>query len=357
LPRHPLTLLAAAAALLAAPAFAAEGVLEINQTCATQTGCFEGDKAGFPVTITDAAAAKSFRLTSDLVVPSELITAVSIDSNLVRIDLGGFAVRGPVTCTGTPLVCSPTGPGNGIAVTSPAREAVEVRNGAVSGMGGRGVSVGVAGVVENVRATRNGSRGIQAGSGGVVRGSTASFNGGQGILVAVGAQIVGSVVEHNGGEGINANSSAVVMIGNTAQDNGATGILCGSAAILKNNTSSFNGSHGIATGSSAMLSENTVLQNFDDGIRCTDRCNISGNSVSFNGDAVGDEGIRCGSACTVRGNMVSVTFGKGAALDLGATSAYRENLVDAAGAGSVVGGVNRGDNLCTGTAAVLASCP
>jgi len=36
---------------LAMPARASDGVLEINQTCAIQTGCFAGDTAGFPVTI------------------------------------------------------------------------------------------------------------------------------------------------------------------------------------------------------------------------------------------------------------------------------------------------------------------
>jgi hypothetical protein len=35
--------------LLAAPIVASDGVLEINQTCAVNTGCFEEDEAGFPV--------------------------------------------------------------------------------------------------------------------------------------------------------------------------------------------------------------------------------------------------------------------------------------------------------------------
>jgi hypothetical protein len=32
--------------LFATPALAVDGVLEINQTCAVQTGCFAGDTAG-----------------------------------------------------------------------------------------------------------------------------------------------------------------------------------------------------------------------------------------------------------------------------------------------------------------------
>ena len=56
----PIALLAAAYA-----ASASEGALEINQTCALQTGCFAGDGAGFPVTI-DGSAGSSYLLTGDL---------------------------------------------------------------------------------------------------------------------------------------------------------------------------------------------------------------------------------------------------------------------------------------------------
>ena len=48
---------------LAGPALAVDGVVEINQTCAVQTGCFSGDTAGYPVTITQPG---SYRLTSNL---------------------------------------------------------------------------------------------------------------------------------------------------------------------------------------------------------------------------------------------------------------------------------------------------
>ena len=45
--------LSACALLTLAPgAQAVDGVLEINQACAANTGCFTGDSAGFPVTIT-----------------------------------------------------------------------------------------------------------------------------------------------------------------------------------------------------------------------------------------------------------------------------------------------------------------
>ena len=47
----------------AVPALAVDGVLEINQACAVNTGCSTGDTAGFPVTISTSG---SYRLTSNL---------------------------------------------------------------------------------------------------------------------------------------------------------------------------------------------------------------------------------------------------------------------------------------------------
>lgn len=38
-------------AMLASPAYAVDGVREINQACAAGPGCFSGDTPGFPVEI------------------------------------------------------------------------------------------------------------------------------------------------------------------------------------------------------------------------------------------------------------------------------------------------------------------
>ena len=65
------SLLVGAAVAAAPPAFAADGVAEISQTCAL-AGCFPGDTAGYPVTI-DGSAGRSFVLTSDLIVPLFLL--------------------------------------------------------------------------------------------------------------------------------------------------------------------------------------------------------------------------------------------------------------------------------------------
>ena len=55
-------LLVAVFASIAAPGAASDGVLEINQTCAVNTGCFPGDAPGFPVHL-DGTPSKSYALT------------------------------------------------------------------------------------------------------------------------------------------------------------------------------------------------------------------------------------------------------------------------------------------------------
>jgi hypothetical protein len=86
-------------ALPALPAVAADDVLEIGQTRAVQTGCFQGDAAGSAVTV---GASGSYQLTGTLKVPTNT-TAFQIDSIDVTHDLGGFTVAGSNRCTGHPV--------------------------------------------------------------------------------------------------------------------------------------------------------------------------------------------------------------------------------------------------------------
>ena len=89
--------------LLTAPALASDGVLEINQTCAVETGCFSGDTAGFPVTI---SASGSYRLTGNLDLNAEgvNVSGVAVSAPAVTIDLGGFQIVGPTQSDRVSLV-------------------------------------------------------------------------------------------------------------------------------------------------------------------------------------------------------------------------------------------------------------
>ena len=85
------TLAAATVASSAAPAAAVDGVTQINQARALAGGVTPGDGAGFPVTI---SASGGYRLTSDLTVPDENASAVSITADSVTLDLNGFSIAG-----------------------------------------------------------------------------------------------------------------------------------------------------------------------------------------------------------------------------------------------------------------------
>ncbi len=116
-----------------APSYAVDGVLEINQACAVNTGCFSGDSAGFPVTIGQAG---SYQLTGNLTVPDENTTAIQIIIANVTVNLNGFAIIGPTQCSGIPPLCS--GLGNGVGITGSAGRTT-VKNGTIHGMGSAGI--------------------------------------------------------------------------------------------------------------------------------------------------------------------------------------------------------------------------
>ena len=118
-------------------------MLEINQTCAKQTGCFAGDTPGYSVTITGAAG-RSYKLTSDLGGVVGLNTSViTISGDYITLDLAGFRILCTTfTPPSTVRLCSDSGigTGNGIAnVSGGSQIGVEIRNGSVVGMPGTGV--------------------------------------------------------------------------------------------------------------------------------------------------------------------------------------------------------------------------
>jgi len=204
---------------------ASDGVREISQTCA-QVGCFAGDSAGFPVTLTSAG---SYVLTSDLEPAGT--DAIQIATVTARLDLNGFAIRGPGDCTGqggANLSCSGNA-GTGISVALGLGDdvAVSIRNGTIRGMStglatfgassasisdmtviecsGVGISFG-SGRISNVIVKRNGSVGIGAGS----------------LLSEY--TIQDSVISRNGGDGISAGGGPGLLRGNTIYDNGGWGL-------------------------------------------------------------------------------------------------------------------------------------
>jgi len=149
-------------AALPGTAFAVDGQIAITQAKAMAGSVTPGDAPGFPVSITQPG---SYVLSSVLVVPDANTSAIVIAADHVTLDLNGFAILGPVDCSGGLLPCAGT-PGNlfngGRGVTTDAvRFNITIRNGTVQGMGGTGIRLeGDSHLVEYVHARSNGFGGI-----------------------------------------------------------------------------------------------------------------------------------------------------------------------------------------------------
>lgn len=270
----------AALAMTSTPAIADEGVLEINQQCALNGGCFSGDTAGFPVTI---GGTGSYKLTSGLdvavaaVSDSSNTTAIRVTATDVTIDLNGFTVQGPVTCSGTPVSsCTNAGGGEGIELEA---SGATVKNGTIEGVGfaaivlrdvqettvrnmkliengdagivGFDTSKGVQSRVVGVLAKRNQAQGVDVARESTLKDVTAIGNGLVGIDTGRGSTVVRSKSINNGGPGINADRGSLVKE-NVANANGTSSLA----------------TSGIFLGVGAMGVDNVARNNTDLGIQC-----------------------------------------------------------------------------------------
>ena len=296
-------LLGSISTILAVPALASDGALQINQACAVQTGCFTGDTAGFPVTI---ATAGSYVLTGNLVIPDEHVDVIIVQAPNVHIDLNGFSIARQ-GCLDVPSCTRKTGDGNAILVSDSNVRSVSVANGSVVGTG----------------------RGVELRDDAQVRNLTVRLTGGTGIRVQSSSIVSGCAAIENGGNGISLEGDGAVVSGSTARGNVFNGIFGGEGSAVSGNSA-----HGNANG-----------------IVAVDGSTVSDNSASANTQY----GILTGPGTAVRGNVVrnNQTYG----LSLTFDSTYRENTSTSNAVGAVLGGVNLGDNYCAGTGVVSASCP
>lgn len=143
--------------LMALPvmAVADDGVFAINDVC-DGFGCFPGDTGGFPITITNSG---SYQLTSNIVSASTTINVIEINADNVTLDLNGFSIIGPRTCTGdnASLVCTNSGM-TASAVMASGRKNIVVKNGITQGFD-TGVSLTSAAqrgnVVDGINSSQN----------------------------------------------------------------------------------------------------------------------------------------------------------------------------------------------------------
>jgi hypothetical protein len=239
--------------LFASVAFAADGKLEINQHCATVTGCYAGDNAGFPVT-TDPG--KSYVLTSSLTVAQADTTAIVLDDG-ASLDLNGFAIKGPAVCTGTPPSCVGLGSGRGVLAS---QGAGIIRNGRITGMGGDGISAGGGVIIENMLIDANGADGIVGSGAGnriadcriqrnkddgiqlatasrphVIQRTSIFGNGNRGVY-ALNPLIVDSAIYGNASYGVEAQNRNAMGYSALYQNNGASNEISGTTTAVSPNT-------------------------------------------------------------------------------------------------------------------------
>jgi hypothetical protein len=266
----------------AAPAAAAgDGVVEINQARALAGSVTTGDAPGFPVTL---SASGSYRLTSNLggrIAGTANTSLIVITADHVDLDLGGFTLFGPASCSGTPTVCAGTGSGRGVDASAAA--GVAIHGGVIEGMGSNGVFAGSDSRVFDLTARGCGGNGVFVGNGSVVHDVVSSQNGGGGIVTALNARVRDSAASRNGGPGVNTQSGAVVS-GVTASANGGHGISAASQSLVDASAANDNDGDGIRVASGSTVRGSIVRGNDGNGISSTGSGNFAyGVNVRENG--------------------------------------------------------------------------
>jgi hypothetical protein len=241
--------------LVSVPAYAVDGVFEINQARVDGSG-------GFPFTISQPG---TYRLTSNLSVTAQSASGIVITTNNVTLDLNGFAIMRTMNSGGRGIYSE--------------EGSVLVRNGTVTGFGFDGISIQYAAVIENVRVIGNGAGIRLAGPGSVVRRCVVADNiSGNGIELTSGTATE-NVVVGNGLRGIQAFGTnlitANVILGNTNRGIEAFG------GTVTNNTSVGNGADGIYCSNCTVVA-NTVKGNGGYGLALAGNTGYGNNFVNLN---------------------------------------------------------------------------
>lgn len=171
--------------LVPGSALAADGVLEINQTCAVQTGCFPGDVPGFPVTLPSSG---SYRLTSNLSLDDTVALGIDVGGGNVRIDFAGFVLSGDPAFNGNQ---------RGIGVISGSARRVVVENGLIVDFNSACIELGEYARVERMRLHSCGTA-LDVGEESLVWGNIASLAA-TGMILGDGSSFRDNQVSNNAG--------------------------------------------------------------------------------------------------------------------------------------------------------------
>jgi hypothetical protein len=241
------------------PAIASDGATEISQAAALQGGVTTTDGAGFPVTIDRPG---SYVLTSNLEPPDDTRSAIRVLADDVYIDLNGFALIGPRTCSGSGTTISYTGPANSVSgIRGETASSVHVVNGTIRGFW-RGLWLGSQCSVAEVISFNNSAGGFFCGSGAHLMHSIGSRNQGSGFVVGAQSVIREVVSTGNGLLGVNVVSDGKAIVERSVSgQNAESGILCSAGCSISRNVSSRNAIHGINAGTGSNVSANVAFEN------------------------------------------------------------------------------------------------
>lgn len=309
-------------------AHAVDGVIEINAAKVAAAG-------GYPYTISQPG---SYRLTSGLVQPTANTHVLVITAADVTVDLNGFAITGPTTCSMPSSVTSCTGSGSGQGITSSAN-GVTIRNGTLRGIGETGIYLSGQGTrVEGVHVDQCGGVGIYTWTFGQIERSRVSLCASDGIN---GRNVLDSAAQQNGGVGI----LGVQVSRATATENASGGIV---GATVSHSWSSANGGDGIKAN---LAVGNEASANAGNGITANQTAN---NTVEANQH----DGVVALYAGTVVGNAIRANGGYGINT-AGKNVVFTQNVIDGNIAGAVADRSGGGhlphslpanSNLCNGSA-------
>lgn len=205
-------------------AVSSDGRFEINQSC-VNVGCFPGDTAGFPITITNPG---SYILSGNVTLSAAAAAAngMEIRSDDVSIDLNGFAIR----CNRTGAPGGPcrgqTGGGDAIEIVSGRN--IHISNGTVRDFPQHGINASgntTSYSLDAVRAINNGMNGIDSGGSGQILRAFATDNGQIGLLLrSGGALVLDAYTNTNGSVGIQKNAASDAAIGRSQFHDGTNSI-------------------------------------------------------------------------------------------------------------------------------------
>ena len=248
------------------PLAAVDGAVEINQVKALAGGVTPGDTPGFPVIIDQPG---SYVLTGNLTIDDVEVDAIDVRADNVTLDMNGFAILGPVSCTYSAgsLSCTPdpstTSTGDGIKV----REGnLAVFNGTIRGMG----RIGIVNFnssprpfpvrVENVRLLENGMSGIDLNVTAEVsiRNCIAARNLLWGFAVGDNGRVEDSTAVQNGDRGMLANGVSILIRDSTFDSNVNNGIWFpgGKSGSVFDSRFTHNGDFGINGGGTIAYAQN-----------------------------------------------------------------------------------------------------